>query len=306
MRHPRRKTFHLGPSLVTLGRAAGASTRHRGHRRAAAAAADDLAIAITLAMPWADALVIADLIHPAGRRSRTYQLTAYGSYSARPTAPRSSRGAAPRSFDRWIRRGSPDANGADTEALHNAWPRSALAASASKSTAARTTSVTRSPLPTAGGSLRARSIDLRIDDWMRDKQLVNDLHDREEVWPVSVSAPIFDADAHAIAVVSTLDHPDRRRPRRSSTSAATCSTPAPTSPRRSTGASRSADRVPSGIGGRRLRLPHVSVGLRGKQNGAGIIAAIASLGSSRWPCWPGSGTSCTWSWERVVHVGGLD
>ena len=42
---------------------------------------------------------------------------------------------------------------------------------------------------------------------MRDKQLVNDLHDREEVWPVSVSAPIFDADAHAIAVVSTLDQP---------------------------------------------------------------------------------------------------
>ena len=215
VRHPRRKTFHLGPSLVTLGRAAARAldivdiARPRLQQLA-----DDLAIAITLAMPSGDALVIADLIHPAGRRSRTYQLRAGDRIVFCPP-----HGAAlvawsgPAIVDRWIRRGSPDANGADTEALHDALAAIRARGFGVQEHRSPDEIQDRSPLPTAGGSLRARSIDLRIDDWMRDKQLVNDLHDREDVWPISVSAPIFDADAHAIALVSTLDQPRPTTPK---------------------------------------------------------------------------------------------
>jgi DNA-binding IclR family transcriptional regulator len=209
VRHPRRKTFHLGPSLVALGRAAARSldivdlARPRLQQLA-----DDLAIAATLTMPSGDALVIADLIHPVGRRSRTYQLRAGDRIDFRPP-----HGAAlvawsaPAVVERWIRRGAPDASPGDAEALNHAL--TAIRASGFAVQEQRNPHGVhdRSPLPAVGGSLRARSIDLRLGDWIRDKQLVNDLRDRDEVWPISVSAPIFDADAHGIALVSTLDQP---------------------------------------------------------------------------------------------------
>jgi DNA-binding IclR family transcriptional regulator len=214
VRHPRRKTFHLGPSLVTLGRAAARAldivdlARPRLQQLA-----DDLAMATLLAMPSGDALVIADLIHPVGHRSRTYQLRAGDRIVFRPPhAAALVAWSAPAIIDRWIRRGAPDASPADAESLHAALAAIRACGYAVQEHRSPHDVRDRSPLPSAGGSRRARSIDVRIDDWMRDKQLVNDVHDREEVWLINVSAPIFDADAHAIALVSTLDHPTPTAP----------------------------------------------------------------------------------------------
>jgi DNA-binding IclR family transcriptional regulator len=209
VRHPRRKTFHLGPSLVTLGRAAARAldlvdiARPRMQRLA-----DDLAIAATLSMPSGDELVIADVVHPAGRRTRTYQLRAGDRIVFRPPHGAALLAwAAPAIVERWIRRRAADASPAETEALHEALATIRARGFSVQEHRSPHEIRDQSPLPTAGGSLRARSIDLRIDDWMRDKQLVNDLHAHEAVWPISVSAPIFDADAHAVALVSTLQQP---------------------------------------------------------------------------------------------------
>ena len=186
--------------------------------------ADDLAMAALLAMPSGYVLVIADLIHPVGHRSRTYQLRAGDRIVFRPPhAAALVVWSAPAIIDRWIRRGDPDTSPQPTpNRSTKLWPRTPVpVATAVQEHRSPHDVRDRSPLPSAGGSRRARSIDVRIDDWMRDKQLVNDVHEREEVWPISVSAAdLRRRRPRHRAGLDARSPPHRRHPRPSSASAA--------------------------------------------------------------------------------------
>jgi len=213
IRHPRRKTFHLGPKLVAIGRAAqSAVDLVELARGALSTLANEVGCLCLIATACADEWLIADVALPAGKGRHRWDLRAGDPVALRPPAgavliawsdqtgirrwlDRRAGGMSAQQRDRYwhalsvIRRRGfsveqyPDENGERPPAL----------------TAPGTTAGTRRL-----ADLLAAFTDLEELD---DEVLIREINLSAEYRPTSISAPVFDAEGNVVGGLSMLDLP---------------------------------------------------------------------------------------------------
>ncbi|HTK67998.1 MAG TPA: helix-turn-helix domain-containing protein [Pseudonocardia sp.] len=208
IRHPDRKTFHLGPRLAALGRSADVALDVVDLARGRIdQLANEAGVAAAISVPSGDELTIGHVALPTGTRVRSYELRPGDSIVFRPPS-----GAAlvawsrPSAIDAWLRRGvdlDPDVAARYRRILQVVRQRGyAIEEHRSPDTVVDA----ETPLPRGRGSARARVVQERLNRWAVGKTLTGDLDDGE-YWPTSINAPVFDANGTVIAAVGTIERP---------------------------------------------------------------------------------------------------
>jgi DNA-binding IclR family transcriptional regulator len=210
VRHPRRKTFHLGPRLVAVGRAASSSLDIVDLARPRMVQlVRELDAPCLIVLPSDDELVVGDVMHPTGRRNRAFGLRAGDRIVVRPPkAAALVAWASAADVSNWIRRRHP----APEPAVAREYQR-LLAVVRHRGYAVEETRAVEeiehatTPLPDRHGSRRARTVVERQDRWIDGTVLLGELDPAEAYYPVSISAPVFDADGHGVAALCVVDPP---------------------------------------------------------------------------------------------------
>ena len=210
VRHPRRKTFHLGPRLIDIGHAAESAVDVVDLARAVLAdLTDRTGLPGLLVAGSGDELVIADVARPRGRgRHRAFGMRAGDRLTLRPPLGAvlvAWSGTA--AIERWLSRTDPDSSGRYREILDI--------------TTARGFAVEQfPPAPLQFGPLLeslsaeqgygSRRASQQMSDQLRllgDVVLVGEIDEQTEYWPISINAPVFDGKGDVSLALCVIDIP---------------------------------------------------------------------------------------------------
>lgn len=211
VRHPQRKTYHLGPRLISIGEAAkGAIDVVDMARPALTQLADDLGQTCVAIIASGDHLTLAEIVHPKGRRSGVMGQQIGDRIAIRPPlAGIFMAWSDDAGIEEWLSRDPRAAADPAVEAHY----RAALSAVRQRGFGfehhdpAPETVGERldSALPSLRGENRARSLEAQYDLLLTPDMMGGELEPGREYWPFSINAAAFDSTGRPVLAVCAYD-----------------------------------------------------------------------------------------------------
>jgi DNA-binding IclR family transcriptional regulator len=210
VRHPQRKTYQLGPRLVSIGEAAkGAIDVVDMARPALAQLADELGQTCVAIITSGEHLALAEVVHPRGRRGGVMGQQVGDRIAIRPPlAGIFMAWADSETVDRWLSQDARVAADPTVEAHY----RSALAAVRERRFGVEHHEPDpetlgqrlESSLPSLRGKQRAQILEAQYDT-LTPHMMAGELEPDREYWPFSINAAAFDSHGRPVLAICVYD-----------------------------------------------------------------------------------------------------
>jgi DNA-binding IclR family transcriptional regulator len=212
VRHPGRKTYHLGPRLVAVGQAAESSVDIIDFARPVLAdLADDAGLAACVVVPSGDELLIGDIRQPLGQRVGTLGLRSGDLVTIKPPlgAVLVAWNKEATAVEHWIDRQTAAGRTASSRLRYLAVIDAVRArgyAVEEFPPAPRTLGEMAAELAASqNGHRRMERLVSMHEQVLYPEVAVAELNPAQEYWPISINAPVFDVQGHVIAALCVLD-----------------------------------------------------------------------------------------------------